>query len=376
MLSMKIARIECDQLAIRLPRPLTISFHTWVFQDNFFIRIHSSDGLIGWGESAPFKPITGDSADEVEAELKSIDVSRLPPLDSTDQFFDAFVTTLQCPSLRAAIDMAAHDLIARRRGVPVYQLYRPTPRAVPNSVTVFIKETTEQTRDEAARILAKHPHLQLMKIKLQGNQDRQRCAAIKSVATKNLRFVLDANQGFADPREAVAELNAIIDILGDVLAIEEPCPKGRHGDMRYVKERIPRSMILADETCASEKDLEAVIAEKSAAGINLKLQKCGGITPGKRMAARAAAAGLKVMVGGMFEDALGMSAGVHFAVSTDNVIFSDLDMDLDLPTLWTGQAEFVNGCRRPIDRPGFDFGLDIKAIAAADGANVKLRRIL
>src|SRR5581483_1788589 len=122
---MKIQRINVDRLSIKLPQPLTISFHTWDYQDNFFVRLHSADGLVGWGEAAPFKPITGDSTDEVLAELNGLALADLPEFDSTDRFFARFVGKLHCPTLRAAFDMAAHDLVARQRNIPVYRLYRP-----------------------------------------------------------------------------------------------------------------------------------------------------------------------------------------------------------------------------------------------------------
>lgn len=373
---MKISRIEVDRLSIRLPQPLTISFHTWVYQDNFFVRLHSADGHVGWGEAAPFKPITGDAAEEVVAEVRNFTPATLPEFHTTEEFYDNFAGTLSCPTLRAAFDLAAHDLIARQQGKPVYRLYRPTPRSVPNCVTVFIKEDAARTQAEARRILSTYPHLRLLKIKLKGEEDVERCAAIRAVTPPHLRFVIDANQGFADPDRAVAELNRILDVLGDVVAIEEPCPKGEHRMTRRIKERLGRSTIFADESCATEADLEAIIRERSAGGINLKLQKAGGITPGKRMARRAAAAGMTVMLGSMFEDALATSSGVHFAASTDNVVLTDLDMDLDLPTLWTGKTAFRDGARLPLEEPGFGFQLDLERIARAPTDTVKLQTIL
>src|SRR5581483_7697637 len=280
----------------------------------------------------------------------------LPEFDSTDRFFARFVGKLHCPTLRAAFDMAAHDLVARQRNIPVYRLYRPAPRQVPNCVTVFIKGELGETREEARRILQSYSHLKLLKIKLKGQDDVERCAAIRAVAPPHLRFVVDANQGFADPRRAVKELHRIVDVLGEVVAIEEPCPKGEHRMMRRVKDELDgRSTIFADESCATEADLEAIIREGSAGGINLKLQKAGGITPGKRMARRAADAGMQVMLGSMFEDSLATASGVHFAASTDNVVLTDLDMDLDLPVLWTGKTPFEDGARLPLDEPGFAF---------------------
>jgi len=79
--------------------------------------------------------------------------------------------------------------------------------------------------------------------------DLRRCRAIRSALDRPLRFVLDANQAFTDPAEAVAVLRQIIDVLGDVAGIEQPCPKGRHQDMKFVMRRLPGVTIFADESC-------------------------------------------------------------------------------------------------------------------------------
>ena len=354
---MKIRSISAFKLFIRLREPLTIAFHTFEYTEAFLVRLESTDGVVGWGEGAPFKLITGDSYQDVIQELSAIKRLVGSEFETPEEFYDGQLAALKCCSLRAALDFAAHDLCARTREVPVYALYQRQARLLPNSVTVFIQDSPRASASEAQRILAKYPELQLLKIKLQGIDDFERCLAIKQMERSGLRYVLDANQGFIDPELAVKELAAIVEMLGQVVMIEEPCMKGDLSKARVVTAGVRQSVVVADESCCDEKDLESIIAAEAFGGINIKLQKAGGITPAKRLAQRAQQAGMTVMVGQMFESPLSTSAGVHFAVSTENVILTDLDMDLELPKFCLGECDFSAGKRVPLDSIGFGFEL-------------------
>lgn len=354
---MRIKSINAYKLFIKLPQPLTISFHTFDYTEAFLVRIESSDGVYGWGEGAPFKLITGDSYEDVVNELASIKRLIGCEFETPEEFYDQQLSSVACCSLRAALDFAAHDLMARYRDVPVHALYQRQVRMVPNCVTVFIQDSARSTATEAKRILTKYPDLKLLKIKLKGTDDFERCLAIKRIERPGLKYVLDANQGFIDPELAVIELAAIVDLLGDVIMIEEPCLKGDLKKAQIVTAGVRHSLIVADESCCGEFDLDAIIAAKAFGGINIKLQKAGGITSAKRLARKAQQAGMKVMVGQMFESPLSTAAGVHFAVSTENVVLTDLDMDLELPDFSTGQCEFRAGQRVPLSAVGFGFEL-------------------
>ncbi len=372
----KIVRFQLDLLRIRLPRPLAISFHALRWQENFLVRLQDGDGLVGWGEGAPLKAITGDSLEEAIEEAGELEGATFPPLRSPEGFHSEFLGRLSSATLRAALDLAAHDMAARRRGIPVHRLYSGQARRVENSVTVFIQSDPEAGAREAVRLLEDHPHARVLKIKLKGSDDLERCRAIARVVPAGMRFILDANQGFADPSRAVSEIGRIVELLGEVILVEEPCRKRDLDAMAEVRRGLSGVKVFADESCADEADLERILEAGCADGINIKLQKAGGLVPAKRMAARAAQGGLEVMLGAMFETALSHSAGAHFAVSTPNVLLTDLDMDLDLPDFCRGRLPFADGARTPLDSPGFGFELDtekLDRLAAEDV--VSLRKV-
>ncbi len=340
-------------LNIKLAEPITISFHTWRYIENILVTLRYQ-GLEGYGEAAPFKPITGDSQAEVIGILKGLPALDLDPeKDSPERLHGLLDTRVPSQTLKAAIDFAYHDLLGKRKGIPSYQLYANTPACVPNTITLFIKDSPAEVREAAATIYRKYPHLKILKIKLKGRDDFERIQAIQSASPTGMAFTLDANQAFADPREAAHTINRIVGTLRNVILVEEPCPKGDLDKLAYVKENVRDTMVFADESAATIDDAKRVIAAQAAHGINIKLQKAGGIWPGRLIASLCKKANLKVMVGSMLEGPLANMAGVHFAVSTPNVTLSDLDMDLDMPAHVQGMASFQNGVRAPNEKPGF-----------------------
>lgn len=354
--------VRLFSLKMKLKEPLSISFHTWHYSENVLVQL-DYNGLKGIGEAAPFPLITGDSFDDVASEGKALPPLPLDPAkDAPAALHDFLDTHCQAHTLKAAIDFAYHDLIGKLRGIPAYQYYRKESRSIDNAVTVFIKDSEQKTRGEAQRIFSLYPNLRLLKIKLKGEGDIKRVQVIKSVAPHHVKFILDANQGYHDPREAVDAIDEMCAILGDVVLVEEPCPKGELDKLAYVSNHVSSTMIFADESAATVADAKHVIDRRAAHGINIKLQKAGGIWPAKSIATLCDTAGLKVMVGCMLEGIVGITAGVHFAASTENVILTDLDMDLDNPRISHGGALFDGVSRIPSDRPGLGIELDDNAL--------------
>jgi L-alanine-DL-glutamate epimerase-like enolase superfamily enzyme len=119
-----------------------------------------------------------------------------------------------------------------------------------------------------------------------------------------------------------------------------------------------RPAVFADESVVTLADPKDIVDTQAAHGINLKLQKAGGIQAGTRMLQYAERANPRVMVGSMFEGPISIACGVHFSASSANIILTDLDMDLDLPLHHTGQAGFCDGRRIPSTNPGHGVVLD------------------
>ena len=348
----------------KLDEPLSISFHTWYFRENVIVRLQYGN-FFGLGEAVPFKGITGDSQSEVIEELKKLTCFDVNPETDSPEVFHVYLLerNIKSTTLYAALDFAYHDLVARIKGIPCFKLYSENLHRVVNSVTVFLKDTIEETAIEAKRIITKHPHLKVMKIKLKGEGDIERCQAIRRVVGDKVEYVLDANQGFDNPHTAVDVINRLTAVLGEIILVEEPCPKGDLDKLKYVKDHVENTLIFADESAVDIDDVRSIIKHNAAHGVNIKLQKTGGIWPAKLIAEECDRAGLKVMVGAMLEGPVATAAGVHFAASTDNVILTDLDMDLDMKPHALGKINFADGMRIPSELPGFGIEFDKNQVA-------------
>jgi L-alanine-DL-glutamate epimerase-like enolase superfamily enzyme len=195
---------------------------------------------------------------------------------------------------RNALDCALWDLEAKRSGVPVWKLaglLEPAPL-----VTAFTISLGEPEKMEAdARASA---HLPLLKLKLAGEGDEARVAAVRRGAP-GARLIVDANEAWTD-RDVAAEA-AILARYG-VELIEQPVYRGRDALLDGIAGPIP---FAADESCQDRADLRRLVGRYQA--INIKLDKAGGLTEALALAREGRAMGLEVMVGCMLATSLGIA---------------------------------------------------------------------
>ncbi len=351
-------KLEAWKYELRLNEPFKIAFHTFTHLQNVLVKLKYGS-YDGWGEAAPFPQVTGDSQHQVLDELSKLDHISLDPETSSISNLHRFLDDhLSAPTARTALDFAWHDLTGKIKNLPVHKLYHQKLHTAPESYTLGIK-TPPESGAEAKKVAHLYPQLEVLKIKLAGDeQDIERAEHIRAALPRDMRFMIDANQGFADPAEAVRILQRIGDILGSVILVEEPLSKGDLDGMREVTSGLSNMLVFADESAVDLADTHRIIETKAADGINIKLQKAGGIYPGKKMAEAADAAGLKVMVGCMLESSLAITAGVHFTSCSPNVVVTDLSADLLAASPAGTCAEFRNGKRIPPDLPGLGFTFD------------------
>jgi len=261
------------------------------------------NGLEGLGECAPSARY-GESVASVRAYFDA------NALHADDPY--ALETLLHDvpPGARCALDIAAHDLIGKDCGRPLWQLLGLDPARTPvTSFTIGI-DTPETMLAKVAEI-ADHP---ILKIKLGFPGDIEVLEAIRASYTGALR--IDANEGWTAD-EAVANLERVARC--DVEFCEQPIPAGAPERLRYIRER-SRVPIVTDEDSKDASDLRALAG--CVDGINVKLVKCGGIRGALAMIATARALGLKIMLGCMVESAVLTTAAAHLSPLVD---WADLD---------------------------------------------------
>lgn len=210
---------------------------------------------------------------------------------------------------KCALDTAIHDLVGKRLGRPVYELLGLSPEIGPTDFTVGIDEP-EIVAERASRA-ARFPAL---KIKVGGPSDLETLEAVRRVFSGPIR--VDANTGWTP--EQGARLIPDLVRLG-VELIEQPFPAHRLDQLRWLQGRSELPLV-ADESAVTILDLEGLVGVVD--GVNVKLAKCGGPGPARRMLARAKELGFKTFLGCMEETSLGIAASAHVAVQADWI---DLD---------------------------------------------------
>ncbi len=250
-------------------------------------------------------------ADRIEAGATRADLLRLMPPGGA----------------RHALDAALWDLEAKRSGRRVWELADLPLKEI---VTVYSIGLEDEPAKQAAKAAAA-PHQPVLKVKLGADRPVERIEAIRSVRP-DATLVIDANQGWT--LDQLREVAPRLVKLG-VEMIEQPLPRGGDEELEGYQAPLP---LCADESCVHGGELEQ--ASRRYQMINIKLDKCGGLTHGLELARAARAEGLGLMVGCMCGTSLAMAPAFVMGLLCD---LHDLDGPLLLKNDRADGMSFDNG---------------------------------
>ncbi len=287
-----------------LKERFTIARKTWDVATSVFVVV-GHDGIEGFGECGP-DARWGETPESALAQLESVDLDRLDgPFD-----LETVAELLPPGSARCALDVALHDLAAKRAGLPLRHLLGVGDRQPPpTSVTVPIADPDAMAARAAG--LADHP---VIKTKVGFDGDVDVIEAIRAVFPGRIR--VDANEGWTED-EAMSRLS-LLDRF-DIELCEQPIPAGDHAALERVTEASP-ILVYADEDAGTAADVAGLAGVVD--GVNLKLRKAGGIRETWRGIVAARAHGLGVMLGCDLDSGIAMGAAAALAPLCD---FIDLD---------------------------------------------------
>jgi L-Ala-D/L-Glu epimerase / N-acetyl-D-glutamate racemase len=304
---------ERRTIELRLRRSWTIARGTSAGRTNVLTRLACA-GFEGLGEAAPSARY-GEDADSV---LRALD-SLVPLLGDEPERLDEVLDRLEAAppagsAARAAIDIALHDWAGRREGRPLWRRFGADPRKAPlTSMSIGI-DAVEIMQDK----VRESSDFQVFKIKLGLGNDREIVEGIRKVTDRPL--YVDANEGWSDPARA-AEMVRWLAGMGVVL-VEQPLPAGDLDGARRLRDKVDLP-IIADEAVLTAADIPRLAQAYD--GVNIKLQKAGGLRMARRMIDLARSFGMKVMLGCMIETSIGITAAAHLSPLVD---FADLDGNL------------------------------------------------
>jgi L-alanine-DL-glutamate epimerase-like enolase superfamily enzyme len=291
----------------------TISHGTKTHQPTLIVQLQLGP-YVGYGEAAAIKYYNVSVNDMInDLEKKKTFVEKFALTDPERYWHYLYHLFPNNPFLVCALDMAGWDLWGKMKKVPVYELMGTRMENTPlTDYTIGIDSI-----DKMVEKIKEKPW-PIYKIKLGTETDIEIVEALRKHT--DAVFRVDANSGWTT-EEAMKKI-PLLKELG-VELIEQPLHKENWDGMKQLFAHSPLPLI-ADESCVSEKDVQK--CHNHFHGINIKLTKCSGITPARRMIKKARELDMKVMMGCMNESSVGSAAIVQFLPQLDYV-------DVDGPLL-------------------------------------------
>ena len=330
-------------IELHLKHPFGIARGTRTSQHNLIVELQQ-DGYSGYGEAAS-NPYYGTT---IEGMTKVLEQWRpqleQEPLDDHPSFWDRWQQRLKDhPFLLAALDVAALDLRAQIKACTLREYLKIGQARTPiTSFTIGL--------DKPQKMVAKLKEMPwpAYKIKLGGANDLETLQSLRAITKSPFR--LDANAGW-NTKEALKLLPKLAQLGVDI--IEQPLAADNWSGMQELKQNSDL-LLIADESFDNLDSLEKCAAHFH--GINIKLMKCGGLTPALDIINQARKLGLKIMIGGMAASSIANTAAAQLLPLVDIA-------DLDGPLLFRNDAaegiQYHFGKMKIPDGPG----LGLKFIA-------------
>jgi len=302
-------KLKFHILTLQMRHTFTIAHGSRNDIDAFIVELQDGD-LSGYGEATPI-PYYGVTAEGMRDKLTEYqELIESYELNSPEDFWAFMYPYLKNDSFaHCALDMAAWDLWGKKQGKPLYEIWGLDITKVPYSNYTIGIDTIEKMVEKMQEF-----DFPIYKIKLGTDHDVEIVRELRKHT--DALFRVDANCAWG-VEETIENSKAFAEL--GVEFIEQPMKKEDYEPMLEVMAGSVLTLI-ADESCIVEADVKKCVGKFD--GVNIKLAKCGGITPALRMIAEARSLGLQVMCGCMTETSIGISAIGQLAPLLDYV-----DMD-------------------------------------------------
>ena len=293
--------VSIERVSIPLHEPLVITGHSFSHLNTVWVRLER-DGAVGRGEGTGSYYL-GENQDSIVQAIEGV-ASAL----HADVTREELQELLPPGGARNAVDCALWDLECKLAGESIWQRLGITPHELTTVATIGVG-TAKDMAAHATR-WESYPHL---KIKLSADSPVEKLRAIRG-ARPDATVVVDANQGwtFAELQQF---LPALVEL--DIAMIEQPLPRGADHELSGFESPIP---VGADESCLSMAEFEDAADKYDV--INIKLDKCGGLTEALSMVQAAKERGKRLMVGNMTGSSLSMAPSFVVGQSCE---FVDID---------------------------------------------------
>jgi len=345
---MLIKRLTAEKYDLKLREPF--SYHTLTLDclRYVLIRVTTDTGLVGIGEAALAWDVTGETQGGALAAAEIIEPlvvgSRLLEVDDVRFLMMRIGASLAGNTgLKAAVESALFDVLGQAKRKPVFALLGGKKKLFVRLQKTFSFEEMGRVSDSVIKDIIKQG-VKIFKFKV--GDDKSAEVSILRVIGKlfpDISIVLDANQAWSSPAEAVTFLKALSSLK--IAWLEQPLPAQDYDGLARLRRQI-RIPIMADESCHNLWHLKILKERHAIDLVNIKLSKCGGLLEAKRMIAYCREHGFKYMLGDMIHSDVGTAYNLHAAclgnfVSYDLTLPSRLDASRASGLTWNGYTVAV-----------------------------------
>ncbi|MFK8042349.1 dipeptide epimerase [Congregibacter sp.] len=279
-------KVTVDVVSYPMEVPFAITGHVFHDTDTVCVTVED-DGFVGRGESVGSYYLD-ETAISMKADLDTV-IAKITASTTPESLQDL----MPLCGARNALDCALWDLRAKRSGKRIWDLLAISPKELITVFTVGMEDVAVM-----AQRAAEATQFPQLKIKLNGDQPIERLEAIRA-ARPDATLVIDVNQGwsFAELKEYLPACQKL-----GVAMIEQPLPRGEDAQLEGFKSIVPLG---ADESCLGLSEFEQAAERYDV--LNIKLDKCGGLTEGLALVRAAQKKNMQLMVGNMTGTSLSMA---------------------------------------------------------------------
>jgi muconate cycloisomerase len=324
---MKIVKVETTHVMLPARRVHAWTGLTEPIGGYVLVGVSGAGGAVGWGEAPVLKDWGGDygryygetpgtTIHVIERYLAPA-VKGADPLNIVElhRLMDAAI--MGYPYAKAGLEMAVYDLAGRALGVPVHVLLGGRARdRIPITHSIGLM-AIEEALPEAAQVVREGIKTLKIKVGVEPRRDIEMVRRVREAVGPDVALCVDANQGYASPREAVRTLRAMEPHR--ILYAEQPVEGiARMAEVAAALE----TPVMADESAWTARDILEIVERRAADIISLYTTKPGGLYRAMQVAAVAEAAGLRCNVNGSVETGVGNAANVQLAAAARAVTLS------------------------------------------------------
>jgi L-Ala-D/L-Glu epimerase len=325
-----ITALRHSPLDVELTEPFGIATGAQVRARNVLVQLELSDGSVGFGECAPFEAVSGETQEKVTAALNAV----APALLGKDARCFREISGLlweACPGVPTAIagvEMALFDALARSRNTSLLDWFGRAETVLTTDITIPTTDAADPVGSGVQAALRAH-HAGFSTLKLKVGKDAldvevKRVLAIAKAAP-GTQLILDANAGYS-VEQALLLLKELSSVRERIATFEQPVAREDWDGLVEV-ERKGLVSVCADESLRSAEDLARLVRLGGPSAVNIKSAKLGYLKAWD-IAVAARALGFRLMIGGMVETELAMSASACLAAGIGGFDFVDLDTPL------------------------------------------------